>query len=332
MEVQDISFETESIKVPMQMEYMDNFLYFAEYNADYLIDVFDCSTGKLYNSFIPRGMGPDEYLWISSMVIIDNHLMLYDNSYKKITFLPKMGSETIEKPMDIIIKGDSIIQSSLNAFPLSKENYLISGIIKDAHWAIIDSVGSLISTFDTYPEDSYMEKKSTPADIAMAYQGRFISNPQKTKGLYTYDTGIILRFCDISEDGYLTRTKEYSHAHIEYTPKSKKDFSSVSFSKNNINSFIDLKGTEKYCFLLYSGLKFSEADEKAGEWYSGNRILIYDWDGNPIREILLPSRYNMFAVDTNHRLLYLLKTNTEESANDDYSISMLDLSADFEAF
>jgi hypothetical protein len=192
--------------------------------------------------------------------------------------------------------------------------------------------GCLISTFDTYPKGPSMDPAPTPADIAMAYQGRFISNPQKTKGLYTYDTGIILRFCNLSENGSLTRTKEYVHSYVEYTPKSNGNVSHVTFSKNNINSFIDLKGTEKYCFLLYSGLKFSEADEKAGEWSSGNRILIYDWDGNPIQEILLPFRYNMFAVDADHRLLYLLKTNTDESASDDYTVSVLDLSADFEVF
>ena len=330
MKVTKIPFDTEDIKRPLYMEYSDGFLYFNEYNADYFVDIFNCSTGKLEKSVLKKGSGPNEFLYISNMTKDGKNMCLYDGQLKKITYIPLMGNETSKNPKNITIENNSTIIRCFKVFPLNNEKYLVSGIITDAHWAIVDSSGHMISAFGTYP-NNHNRTKPSDADLAMAYQPSFISNPAKTKGLYTYSRGIILRFCDISTTGHLTKTKEYFYENIDFTPESNERRYSVSFSKDNTWSFIDIKGSEKYCFLLYSGLRLSEI--KNGEnSFSGNRILIFDWDGNPVQEILLPHRFMYFAVNDDDRLLYLLKENTEEFAEDDYSIYKLDLSSDFESF
>lgn len=333
IKIHDIPFETEQIKVPMAMDYLNGCLYFLEYKTDHFIDVFDCSTGKLRKELIPKGNGPDEFLGITTMTASDGQIMIYDFQLNKIALIPDINHEKEEKIQTITLKRDSRVVTYFKSFPLSPGKFITSGFFKDdIHWLLSDSNGDIVSNFDTYPKDKKMENTSGPADIAYAYQGQFVSNPQKTKGLYTYNFGVILRFCDISKDGSITRTKEYIYEHPEYKPLSTEATYSVVYKKECISSFVDMKGTEKYCFLLYSGLRNSELKkDESWKWYTGNNLLIYDWKGNPIRQITLPYQCKAFAIDSEKRILYLLRDRLEDDADDDYAISILDLSDDFKS-
>lgn len=64
-----------------------------------------------------------------------------------------------------------------------------------------------------------------------------------------------------------------------------------------------LKGhvTEKFVYLLFSGY-----DVKSPRRFYGNRIFVYDWNGNPVKEISLKNDIIDFSVTSDNKMLYTL--------------------------
>ena len=58
----------------------------------------------------------------------------------------------------------------------------------------------------------------------------------------------------------------------------------VTFSKNGKIGFCDIASDDNYIYLLYSGRVRGEAGAKANHC---QHILVYDWNGKPIKHILL---------------------------------------------
>ncbi len=328
MEAKPKAFESDKLGRPYLMDFYKNKLVFIEYGTEYLMNIFNATTGKWEQNMAPLGQGPNEFLWITSVGTDHERFMTYDGNLKRINYFEMSEDSILPCKKETYIQTSPEFITAFKVFLLTKNKHIASGIIKDAHWAIIDSTGNMTKKFDSYPVDPHFPGLLTDDDIAMAYQGTFTTNPSQTKAMYTYSNGIILRFCSIEESGYLTRNKELIYEYPRFKENSTEKIKSVVFSENNLNSFISIKSTENYCFLLYSGLTALEASKEKGAWHTGNKLLIFDWDGNPVKAIYLPLRYSMFAVNAQERLVYLLTTN-DESATDDYSLHILDLKNDF---
>lgn len=69
-------------------------------------------------------------------------------------------------------------------------------------------------------------------------------------------------------------------------------------------TFID--SSDKYIYLLFSGNHYSETPLE-------NKIQVIDWDGNPIKEYIIPQNYglNMFKVDEENSTIYGLSYSND---------------------
>ncbi|MBO9566187.1 MAG: hypothetical protein J7621_25660 [Niastella sp.] len=69
-----------------------------------------------------------------------------------------------------------------------------------------------------------------------------------------------------------------------------------------------LKGhvTARYCYLLFSGYSFQSFHQ-----FYGNRIWVYDWEGNPVKEINLKNDIVDFSVSSDDKILYTLNPQTK---------------------
>lgn len=68
-----------------------------------------------------------------------------------------------------------------------------------------------------------------------------------------------------------------------------------------------LKGhvTDKFFYLLFSGYHFRSAHQ-----FFGNKILVYDWEGNPVRQINVKNDIVDFSVTSDDKTLYMLNPQT----------------------
>jgi hypothetical protein len=69
-----------------------------------------------------------------------------------------------------------------------------------------------------------------------------------------------------------------------------------------------LKGhvTANYFYLLFSGYSFQSFHR-----FYGNKILVYDWEGNPVKEISLKNDIVDFSVSSDDKTLYTLNAQTK---------------------
>jgi hypothetical protein len=69
-----------------------------------------------------------------------------------------------------------------------------------------------------------------------------------------------------------------------------------------------LKGhvTARYCYLLFSGYSIQSFHR-----FYGNKILVYDWEGNPVKEINLKNDIIDFSVSSDDKILYTLNHQTK---------------------
>ena len=81
---------------------------------------------------------------------------------------------------------------------------------------------------------------------------------------------------------------------------------SVKFLPHNTYGFIDVAGNAHYCVALYWGKRY---DDYPQDIFGGDMLLIYDWNGNPIKSIKLNSIYRAITVTPDSDTILLVRKN-----------------------
>ena len=78
----------------------------------------------------------------------------------------------------------------------------------------------------------------------------------------------------------------------------------VKFLPDNTYGFIDVTGNAHYCVALYWGKRH---DDFPKDIYGGNMLLIYDWNGKPIRAIKLENIYRAITITPDSDTILLVR-------------------------
>jgi len=65
----------------------------------------------------------------------------------------------------------------------------------------------------------------------------------------------------------------------------------------------------KYCYMLYSGKTYLENDRRSSA--GGNKIIVFDWNGNYIRSYKTNVNIIQFCVDEEKNLIYATTRDDE---------------------
>lgn len=82
-------------------------------------------------------------------------------------------------------------------------------------------------------------------------------------------------------------------------------YHSVQRTENSETGYIGLSATTEYVYALYSDKKLNE-----NGWKS-NIVLLFDWDGNPVKKYILNADAYYIAVDENRKNLFAAVKNAE---------------------
>lgn len=78
----------------------------------------------------------------------------------------------------------------------------------------------------------------------------------------------------------------------------------VDLTENTQTGYIDLSATSKYVYALYSDKKMYENNRKS------DTVLVFDWDGNPIKKYSLDTDAYYIAVDSTQQSLFAAVKNS----------------------
>lgn len=305
-----ININTDSLRSPYAMEYQNDTYIFCDIHNDKFLSLFN-EDGKLLGELAPRGNGPDEFVHIGKVSLVGDNVCLWDMgktawSYLKVDYRD-ISSSTICKT--IKIKEGEELLSAFQSTPIEDSCFVVAGIVKDHRFAIVNKSGDLVCTFGDYPKG--YDEHNTDAENGFIYQGPMAYQEEKKVFVRACSLGETICFYDLNDVLHPCLLKEYTFSHPKFERNSNPKESVIFHHDNNVG-FVEIKPSTDYCVCLYSG------EQKDLRDYSGDKLLLFDWQGEPKKLIYLKRRYTSMAVDNEHHRVILLGTDAETG---DYLLS-----------
>jgi len=271
---------------------LDSILVSIDLKADTFFQIFRLPHFEYLGGFMTRGPGPDEEIYIDPFIgRVSNNKFLYKgmSSIKIVEYnnqINKLEIHTqIDFPTDLlemwnIIKlGDSIIGNK--SFGLLNKEFIGFDMKHDKIFDFGGGYPLVNKDIDPLLKDRVFAKasvlKSDDSLIATVYDKFPILR------IYT-NTG------EIKKEIRLNNGQSFPNALIEETP-----------NEHSINEIMQnyrvIKSSNSYIYALYIGKKEHELPKGLNDF--SNEIHVWNWEGEPVKKILLDEKIFAFDVDSN---------------------------------
>ncbi|ATR99951.1 BF3164 family lipoprotein [Porphyromonas gingivalis] len=261
-------------------------------------------------SICPLGEGPEEYF--------DPTECEYSYSTDNVLILESDKSLLREINITESLQAGNTVAKSQSSYRKSGKriwNLFVSNSGKQLAY-ILES--GYFSYYEIQPEKQLLEKdlRSNPIKLAELYKPNaiYISqslstfNPQKGVAFVSYEN--LRRFDLISIDKGLLKIFYFNE---KKTPNEAAEAMGKLYQWYNW----DIASTKEYIYLGYA-LEERKSEEEELEQ---THILVFDWEGNPVKHLVLPIPAKSFAVSQDGKKLYTLN----ESETQPNSISVYDI-------
>ncbi|MEI6865151.1 BF3164 family lipoprotein [Flavicella sp.] len=251
---------------------------------------------SLSKGYLPGGKGPGEAIGGMSSGLKNNILWLHDLSLNKILVadIEKKTSNN-NKPLfkEYPIENNFYMmeyQDSLNLFGVGYINSLFKVQKVDL---FTGKIKKQFGEFKYLPEDKPFSSYKT------AYEPFILSKPSDDKIVLIY------RFSDIIEifDSNTTKSIAIHGPEMFYADFNSMSIKSMSIMARNSKtriSFVNCAVTDNYIYALYSGKLFNTKNSNFGMY-----VFVYDWNGNPIKKLILDREAFSIAVSKNDKDIYI---------------------------
>lgn len=304
------SINTDEIRKPYLMHSYKDILIFGNIHYDNFISFIDNENGHLLGEYASRGIGPNEFIHLGNISVIGNKISLWDAGKSSISSASIEDDNNLSDFHHTKIQSDTTLAAAFQVIPINNNQFIAAGIVKQNRFALLNEKGKVVRTFGQYPKG--YDTQNTDSENGFIYQGELIFNDKKNVLVSASGMGELISFYKITEKEEPVLIKEYAFEHPIYQ-KTGEENQPVGFKLDNIMGFIDVKMSTKYCVCLYSGEKRTDP-----YGYGGNKILLFDWDGNPIKMYSLKNTYTNMAIDQIGNRIILLGT---DSNTGDYILS-----------
>ena len=294
-------FPTDSIGEPSYIYSFDNYIILIEPKLEFLLASYNPSTQK-YQRQLKKGRGPQEFLDIQQInqAINDSSFFVMDTyTQRSFVYSFKHDSLTLTDTLKIPSSTASFCcDNNLVIGSLSGEKQRF--FIKDAYTDNIQYFGANINIRD-YPNEI----------LSQTLTG------------FTYNSPKQNRIAFFSLYGDFFEIYDYSNPHtttlINQTIKSLPIFKTESIRGKNVAVFspktnigvTSLTGNDKYIFALYTDNTLKDVEQLKNNIFYGNKILVYDWDGNAKTILQLDQKVRSICYNKKHNKIYAINFNEE---------------------
>ena len=286
--VESLNLEKYGIYFPRNVLKIGDCFAMSEFNGSYNLSILNFLDDRKVELF-RRGRGPGEMVNASSLHVRNNRAVLYDRSSSCCVSVDILSSFNERRPVldTLAVVGDFASRPSRLCY--TDEAFISSDVLSPDSWyCCYDISGNVLS-----------KVQAIDFDVLQGCDGDFMSSLHLSS-LYTADpsgrricvanvASAALSFSRL-ENGLLSEYKRY-----EITPPevSFRGQSAVN-SPDAIDSFHGIDSDEKYVYLLYSGRKTFNTESIPS--FECNHLLVYDWDGLPVRRFELTHNVSSIHV------------------------------------
>lgn len=258
----------------------ENWLVTSSTSGKYNLLFLNINNGEHFYA-IRRGRGPGEVIIGNSFHKYGNDAIYHDSNSS--TCMKIRLRESVERHAVVI---DTIGRfSSSNIRPVylaANDDGVISGNVADykSWYCFYDFEGNIISSAEQLHYDQLLQSPDFCASVHLSTMYAF--NSSGTKVCVASVVSPSLAFAEVN-NGKLDEFMRY-------------EISAPVPGAENISAFNDIFATDEYVYLLYSGRKLRGGNIPAHEC---NHIVVYDWEGNPVRHYELNNNISSIHVDNN---------------------------------
>jgi hypothetical protein len=298
--------ENDGILMPLNIIYFDSTLTIRNGGRHrggqdllYLIDL----RNNHVSQGIPNGNGPKEILTLGSLKRVDSLIYAYDIP-RKVVYVLNLNES--RRRQDIIYDEYYRISTEQHPFRLHKLNdgFLAIGLFFDeGAFMRINMNTNQYEISGQYPEFQSTDRLSNLLK-SMLYNGTRTSvKPDQTRFVYAPNIAGYLAIYSLADDIRLIKETKYFEpifvgAHSDYEQP--------RFTKDTKLSACDIASTDEYIYLLYSGKTL-----EINKMVVGDYLLVYDWDGNPVRYYKLDVPLSSMDIDFENKTIYGVAYNPE---------------------
>lgn len=301
--VDSIDLEEKMLLLPFSVASFDSCFIFSNVRVKNRLSIVDKRDGRLVNTAYV-GDGPKEIIQYLPVGNNESKFMFADRIKGKIYNLELNGDYTYKQ----VIQLDDSINRFYSIAMLDSTTIIGTGMFDKGRFLIYNTTTGTGTYEEDYPSNSEIQSL-LPYQMAALFAGTLIAvHPNKNKFVAAYKG--LIDFYAIEGNQRLTPVARKSYHFPLFSIPEKGPV--IAHKKEETTGFLSLSYDSSYVYLLYSNTSLLEAGSST---FSGNIVLVYDWDGTPIKRYILRNGLLSICVENNviwgvgenHRYLYKYK-------------------------
>lgn len=281
-----INLEKLGILSPADVTYRDSIFIFSNFHNQKHISILNKSNFKL-NTIVNRGEGLNEIL----------HYMPVQSQDQKFLFLDRLKGTLFELQSSDNYNKIAQFNNSIGRFytlsQIDSNVYIGTGMFERNRFLIYDTSNHKYKFIGDYPQNKEISSLNNYQKSAL-YARSFIGIQPYGNTIVVTHNGLI-DFYTIDKDWNLS-LKACRYYHFpEFSIPEKGPI--IAHKKEGLTGVISSCYNSEYIYLLYSKTSLLE---KGSDTFTSNTILVFNWDGTPIKQYVLDNDVRSICIEGNN--------------------------------
>lgn len=273
-----------------------------DYHTGNSFTLFEIDSCMFVGRFGTIGQGPNELeLGTYGQIEMNNFYLFYDQT----GFIGKYNIDSLLEDINTVpsqmVKYKIIDAQLSKAIPINDSLFIGAGTyMSKFQYVLFDKNSNVLDYYmDIYNID---DEDFNKYHKFLSNQGVLRKRPNKNQFVYSLNFSSNIDFLEI-KDNKIQLIKSLRMHNPDYRPLSDGGLNRVLPAKNNPIGYIDLCTTEKYVYALYTNKKLFT--NNVGNDYNSKTVLIFDWNGNPVKKITIDQEAFYICVDEKSEKMYV---------------------------
>jgi hypothetical protein len=288
----------------------DSLLIIVDYYLEESFSLFNIRTGEFYGRFGKIGQGPGE-IPLGCFGNLENNIFTIFNNYTGLIAAYNIDSLKINTHFEPVKRMNYQIPDAFfsRIIPINDSLFLGAGVYKSKfQYALFDKTNKIIDSdieiYNAHDENFNVDQKH------LSNQGILKKHPAKNQFVYSVLNSSNIDFIDVSNNK-INLIQSLHLRNPKLKPIQNDGFNTVIPDRDNSIGYIDIATSHQYIYALYTNKTLVNEDD-TGNTYSSDIVLVFDWQGNPIKKYKLTKEAYYITVNEKINKLYAATINEEE--------------------
>lgn len=310
LSMNDFNIEENDLALIEGLHCNDSALIVLDFHSGDSYTLFDINSGKAIRRFGSTGQGPDEIPLGTYGYLEDKNFYLF---YDQTGYIGRYSIDSLYNTQNRLhpqrLTKYQLEEAQLSkAIPLNDSTFLGAGTYQSKFQYVLFDCNNRVIDYNIEIYNSNYENFNKYHKF-LSNQGNLKKHPDKNRFVFSLNNSSNLDFIEI-KDNKIQTIKSLHFADPNYQTISGDFLNRVIPSEDNIIGYLDTYATEKYVYALYADKKRVSVDKNND--YNSDTILVFDWDGNPVKKLKLTNEAYYICANEKHKKLYAAVINSSD--------------------